>query len=87
LWDASWVGGDVNATVAIADNGAEVMRTIGVGEFAYEPSGIGRHDLTYTTYIDGVEQEEIYSATVFKDWKYEVKMMKIRESNKKLIEE
>ena len=73
LWDVSWVGGDVNATIAIADNGAEVMRTIGVGEFTHVLSGIGRHDLTYTTYIDGVAQDEIYSATVFKDWRYEVK--------------
>ena len=71
-WDASWIGGDANATVVIEDNGVEVMRTIGVGEFTHELLGAGRHDLTYTTYIDGVAQDEICSATVFKDWKYEV---------------
>ena len=71
-WDASWIGGDANATVVIEDNGIDAMRTIGVGEFTHELSGVGRHDLTYITYIDGVAQDEICSATVFKDWKYEV---------------
>lgn len=72
-WNAVWIGGDANATVAIADNGTEVMRTIGIGDFSHVLSGIGRHDLTYTTYIDGMAQKESYSATFFKDWKYEIK--------------
>ena len=72
MWDSSWVGGDANATIVIADNGTEVKRTTGAGEFEYTPSGIGRHELTYTTYIDGVAQDEVYTAMVFKEWKYEV---------------
>ena len=71
-WDAAWIGGDANATVVIADNGAEVKRTTGVGEFTHALSGMGRHDLTYTTYIDDMAQGEVYTATVFKDWKYQV---------------
>ncbi len=71
-WDASWIGGDTNATVVIADNGAEVRRATGAGEFMYTPSPIGRHELTYTTYIGDVAQEEIYSTTVYAQWKYEV---------------
>ena len=64
-WDASWIGGDENATVVIEDNGTEIVRETGVGEFNHTLSGDGRHDLTYMTYIDGVAQEEIYSAVVF----------------------
>ena len=71
-WDAAWIGGDANATIVIADNGTEVKYTTGVGEFTHALSGIGRHELTYTTYIGGVAQDEIYTATVFKDWRYEV---------------
>jgi hypothetical protein len=73
MWDSSWVGDDANATVVIADNGTEVKRTTGAGEFEYTTPSIGRHELTYTTYIDGVAQDEVYTATVFKDWKYEVR--------------
>lgn len=71
-WDVSWISGDTNAVVVISDNGVEVKRTTGSGEFMHALSGIGRHDLTYTTYIDGLAQDEVYAATVFKDWKYEV---------------
>ena len=63
-WNAAWVGGDSNAIVVITDNGIEVDSTTGVGEFALRD--IGRHDLAYTTYIDGVEQDEVYRATVYK---------------------
>ena len=69
-WDASWIGGDAGATVVIADNGAEVKRATGEGEFTLP--GIGRHELTYITYIDGVAQDEVYTATVYGRWKYEV---------------
>ena len=62
-WDASWIGGDANATVVIADNGAEVKRATGAGEFIYAPTSAGRHELTYTTYIGGVAQDEVYTAT------------------------
>lgn len=71
LWDASWVGGDASATVVITDDDAEIKRTTGAGAFAL-PGGIGRHELTYTTYIDGVAQDNVYSVTVHKDWKYSV---------------
>ena len=80
-WNATWVGGDMNATVVIADNGTEVWRTTGSGEFTYTPSTIGFHELTYTTYIGGVVQYETYSATFYHgstavdqgEWKYEVR--------------
>ena len=71
-WNASWIGGDTNATVVISDNGTEVKRTTGAGTFAYEPADIGRHELTYTTYIDGEAQDEVYAATVYSKWKYGV---------------
>ena len=66
-WNASWIGGDAGATVVISDNGAEVRRTTGAGEFTHTPVGTGRHNLTYTTYIGGVAQEEVYGAVVYKD--------------------
>ena len=71
-WDASWIGGNANATVVINDNGTEVKRTTGTGVFAYTPSGIGRHELTYTTLIGGVAQSEVYTASVYGKWKYDV---------------
>ena len=71
-WDASWIGGDASAEVVILDNDVEVKRTTGAGKFVHSPSGIGRHELTYTTYTDGMAQDETYSVTIFKDWKYEV---------------
>ena len=69
-WDASWIGGNVNAMVVIADNGTEVKRTTGSGQFTYSLAGAVRHDLTYTTYIGGVAQAEIYATTAYT--KYEV---------------
>ena len=69
-WNAEWIGGNANATVVITDNATEVKRTTGAGEF--EIVGDGRHELTYTTYIGGVSQDEVYTATVFKGWAYEV---------------
>jgi len=74
-WDASWVGGDSGATVVIADNGAEIKRTTGVGEFTYMLSGCERHELTYATYVNGVAQDEVYTTTVYTvdaQWKYNV---------------
>ena len=62
-WDAAWIGGDANATVVIADNGTEVKRATGAGEFTHTLTGGGRHEMTYTTYIDGVAQDEVYTAT------------------------
>lgn len=69
-WDASWIGGEGTATVVITDNGIEVLRTSGTGEFSL--GDVGRHELRYTTYSNGVPQDEVYTAIVFKDWKYEV---------------
>ena len=76
-WNASWIGGDSEATVVITDNGVEVKRVAGAGEFSYTLSGVVRHELTYRTYIDGVAQDEVYEVTVyngwaFNGWKYEV---------------
>ena len=71
-YDSSWIGGDANAMVVVADNGVEVKRITGSGNFSWSPSTLGKHMLTYTTYIDGVAQSEVYSATMFADWKYTV---------------
>ena len=71
-WNAAWIGGDANATVVIMDNGTEVKRTTGAGEFTYMPVEVGRHELTYTTRIGDVEQDEVYIATVYVKWKYSV---------------
>ena len=71
-WNAAWVGGDEDATVVITDNGKEVKHATGVGEFTYTLSGSGRHELIYTTYLDGIAQDEVYSVVIFKDWKYNV---------------
>ena len=71
-WNAFWIGGDTNATVTISDNGVEIIHTTGTDEVNYSPTEPGRHELTYSTYIDGVVQGEVYHAVVFKDWKYEV---------------
>ena len=67
-YDAAWIGGGANATVVIADNGTEVKRTTGAGAFTHTLTGDGRHELTYTTYIGGVAQDEVYTATVYKNW-------------------
>ena len=72
-WNSSWIGGDVEAMVVIADNGTEVKRVFGEGEFVHTLIGVGRHELTHTTYIDGVAQDEVYTVTVYKDWKYEAR--------------
>ncbi len=65
-WDASWIGGNANATVVIEDNGTIVTNTTGAGEFTHTLTGDGRHDLTYTTYIGGVAQDEVYKTVVYK---------------------
>ena len=62
-WDASWIGGDADAEVVIGDNGVEVKRATGAGEFIYAPIVEGEHFLTYTTYIGGVAQNEVYAAS------------------------
>lgn len=74
-WNAAWIGGDENATVVIADNGTEVRRAADVGMFSHALTGIWRHDLTYTTYIGGVVQDEVYTTTVYTvqaQFKYDV---------------
>ena len=63
-WDASWIGGDAGATVVIADNGDEIKATTGAGMFTYSPTGLMRHELTYTTFIDGVAQDDVYRAVL-----------------------
>ena len=71
-WNAEWIGGNTSATVIITDNGAEIMCVTGASEFTYMLATVGRHKLTYTTLIDDVEQDEIYSATFYVKWKYKV---------------
>ena len=69
-YNSTWIGGNSSAEVVIRDNGTEIKRTTGEGEFIWALTTSGKHTLTYTTYIDGVAQDEVYTATVFKDWKY-----------------
>lgn len=71
-YNSSWVGGDSSAEVVISADGTEIMRTTGEGEFSWSPTTVGKHTLTYTTYIDGVVQDEVYETTVYADWKYVV---------------
>ena len=74
-WNAAWIGGDENATVVIADNGTEVRRATDTGMFSHALTGNWRHDLTFTTYIGGVVQDEVYTTTVYTvqtQFKYDV---------------
>ena len=71
-YNSSWVGGDSSAEVVISADGTEIKRTVGEGEFVWSPTTAGKHTLTYTTYINGVAQDEVYEATVYADWKYTV---------------
>lgn len=63
VYDAAWVGGDATAEIAIAVDGAELARGTGVGACVWTNTTYGTHTLTYTTYLGGVAQEEVYSAT------------------------
>lgn len=71
-YNSAWIGGNSSAEVVISADGTEIKRAIGEGNFTWGPTTSGKHTLTYTTYIDGILQEEVYTATVFKDWKYTV---------------
>ena len=62
-WNALWVGENESAEVVIADNGTEIKRATGSGAFDYTIKDYEPHLLTYTTYIGGVAQEEVYTAT------------------------
>lgn len=62
-WDATWIGENESAEVVIADNGVEIKRATGSGVFDYIVKDFEPHVLTYTTYIGGVAQEEVYTAT------------------------
>ena len=62
-WNAAWVGENESAEVVIVDNGTEIKRATGGGAFDYAIKDYGPHVLTYTTYIGGVAQEEVYTAT------------------------
>ena len=71
-YKSSWIGDNANSTVVIADNGVDVYRGSGEGEFEWQPTTVGKHVLTYTTYINDVAQGEVYEATVYSGLKYEV---------------
>jgi hypothetical protein len=71
-YNSSWIGGNPSAEVVISADGSEIKRTTGEGEFMWSPTTAGKHTLTYTTYINGVAQEEVYTATVYADWKYTI---------------
>lgn len=63
VYDAAWVGGNAAAEIAIAVDGTELARGTGVGTCVWTNTTYGTHTLTYTTYLGGVAQEEVYSAT------------------------
>ena len=71
-YSSNWIGEDPSATVVITDNGTEVFRGSGEGDVAWSASDIGKHTLTYTTYINDVAQSEVYEAVVYAGCKYEV---------------
>ena len=64
-YDATWVGENESAEIVIADNGVEINRTTGSGAFDYIVKDYEPHILTYTTYIGGVVQDEVYTATFY----------------------
>ena len=71
-YNSSWIGDDSSAEVVISADGTEIRRTTAEGEFVWSPTTAGKHMLMYTTYINGVAQDEVYTATVYADWKYTV---------------
>ena len=71
-YNSSWIGNDSDATVVITDNGAEIYRGSGVGDFAWVPQSQGKHTLTYTTYVNDEVQDDILSTTLYAGFKYEV---------------
>ena len=64
-YNSAWVGEDATAEVVIADGATEVARKTGVGDVAWTPTTYGEHVLTYTTYIGGVAQDEVYTNYVY----------------------
>ena len=64
-WNAAWVGGDATAEVVIADGGTVLARGTGAGSCVWTNTAAGLHSLTYTTFIDGVAQPEVYSSDYF----------------------
>ena len=71
-YNSTWIGDNSSAEVVISVDGSEIMRRRGEGDFTWSPITAGKHTLTYTTYINGIAQDEVYEVTVFKDWKYAV---------------
>ena len=64
-WNAAWVGGDASAEVVIADGEAELARVTGTGSCTWTNAVPGLHALTYTTFINGVAQPDVYTAAYF----------------------
>ena len=62
-WDSTWIGENESAEVVIVENGVEIKRVTGRGVFDYIVKDYEPHILTYTTYIGGVAQEEVYTTT------------------------
>jgi hypothetical protein len=48
-YNSAWIGGDASATVVITDNGTEIYRGSGEGDFEWRPTTVDKHTLTYTT--------------------------------------
>ena len=71
-YNSVWIGGNPSAVVVISADETEIKRTTGEGEFVWSPTTPGKHTLTYTTFINGIAQDEVYTATVYADWKHTV---------------
>ena len=63
-WNSEWVGGDSEATVVIVDDGVEIRRSCGSGEYTLNVPCGTEHNLEYITYVEGVKQSETYTTTV-----------------------
>ena len=71
-YNSSWIGGEPSAEVVISVDESEFMRVSGAGYFSWTPTSGGEHKLTYTTYIDGEAQDEVYETVVWVcDWRCE----------------
>lgn len=59
-YDSSWIGGDESANVVIRDNDKVVAEVSGKGEIVWQPTFEEGHHLTYTIYLNGFAQDEVY---------------------------
>lgn len=65
-WNSAWAGGDASAEAVItAADGTELARGTGAGTYVWTNTTYGAQTFTHTTYIGGVAQPEVYTATFY----------------------